>query len=151
MIDQIDLQIIKELTNDARKPFRQIAEKIGVSTQTAIKRYNEMKENGLVQHCSISINLQKIGYSGSAHLLITGAPESNLSETMDKLRKTPNIIFATKTIGDFEAYAVLVFKDITNLYERILELKKSLKIENIKVSIAVPGIQNFPNNRCVIP
>ena len=150
MVDQIDLQIIKELTNDARKPFSQIAKKIGVSTQTIIKRYNEMKENGSIQHCSISINLQKIGYSGSAYLLITGAPESNLSEIIDQLSKTPNIIFATKTIGDFEGYAVLVFEDITNLYERILELKKSLKIEDMKVSIAVTGIQNFPHNRCAI-
>ena len=151
MVDQIDLQIITELTNDARKPFRQIAEKIGISTQTVIKRYNEMKENGLIQHCSISINLKKIGYSGSAHLLITGARESNLSETMEQLRKTPNIIFATNTIGDFEGYAVLAFKDITDLYERILELKKSLKIENIKVSIALPGVQKFPHNRFLIP
>ena len=151
MVDQIDIQIIAELTDDARKPFRQIAEKIGVSTQTIIKRYNEMKENGLIQQCSISVNLQKIGYAGSAHLLITGATGSNLSETMNQLRKTPNVILATKAIGDFEGYAVLVFKDATDLYENILQLKKTLNVENVKVSIAIPGIQNFPRNRCIIP
>jgi Lrp/AsnC family transcriptional regulator, regulator for asnA, asnC and gidA len=151
MVDQIDLQIIAELTDDARKPFRQIAEKIGVSTQTIIKRYNEMKKSGLIQHCSISVNLKKIGYSGSAHLLITGSTGSNLSETMSKLRKTPNIIIATKTIGDFEGYAVLVFKDATDLYENILQLKKILDVENLKVSISVPGIKDFPRTRCIIP
>jgi len=150
-MDQIDLQIITELKDDARKPFRKIAEKIGVSTQTVIKRYNEMKESGIIQLCSISVDLQKIGYAGSAHLLITGSAGSNLSETMEQLRKTPNIILATKAIGDFEGYAVLVFKDINDLYERVIQLKRDLNIENIKVSIAIPGVQHFPRNRCLVP
>jgi Lrp/AsnC family transcriptional regulator for asnA, asnC and gidA len=147
-VDQVDMQIIAELKDDARKPFSKIAEKIGISTQTVIKRYNDMKEKGIIQLCSISINLQKIGYEGSAHLLITGSPGTNLSETMKKLRKTPNIILATKAIGDFEGYAVLIFKDINDLYERITQLKKEMNIENVKLSIAVPGVQYFPRNRC---
>jgi Lrp/AsnC family transcriptional regulator for asnA, asnC and gidA len=145
------MQIITELKDDARKPFRKIGEKIGVSTQTVIKRFNEMKEKGIIQLCSISINLQKLGYAGSAHLLITGSAGSNLSETMEKLRKTPNIILATKAIGDFEGYAVLVFRDISDLYERVIQLKKDLNIENIKFSIAIPGVQYFPRNRCLVP
>jgi len=110
-----------------------------------------MKEDGIIQQCSISVDLQKIGYVGSAHLLITGSTGSNLSETMEQLEKTPNIILATRVIGDFEGYAVLVFKDIEDLYENILQLKKCLNIENVKVSIAIPGVHNFPRNRGIIP
>ncbi len=150
-MDNIDLQIIKELKIDARKPFKQIAEKIGVSTQTVIKRYNEMKATGLIQFCSISVNLEKIGYKGSAHLLITSKAGSDSSETINKLKKTQNIICAGNVIGDFEGYAVLLFKDSKDLYESVLQIKSSPDIENVQVSYAIPGIQHFPQNTNLIP
>ena len=149
-MDNLNLQIIKELKIDARKPFKQIAEKIGVSTQTVIKRYNKMKETGVIQFCSISINLEKIGYKGSAHLLIKSTPGSNFSKTIEKIKKTPNIIFAGRVIGDFEGYAVLEFKNIKDLYEKVIQIRSSPDIENVQVSFATPGIQNYPSNRKLI-
>lgn len=86
-MDKIDLQMINELMDDARKPFREIAKKLDVSTQTVIKRYNTLKEKGTIQICAISIDPNKIGYEGIADLLITGSPGSNLSEAIDRLKK----------------------------------------------------------------
>lgn len=45
---------------------------------------------------------------------------------MEHLRKMLKIILATKSIGDFEGYAVLVFKDSEDLYESVLHIKRSL-------------------------
>lgn len=149
-MDETDLQLLRELKKDARTPFRKIAKKLGVTTQTAINRYNQLKEKGILQFCSISINLEKIGYSGSALLLINSLPESNLSETMAQLKKTKNIILATKAIGDFEGYAVLVFKDIRDLYETILQIKSLPAVGNVEVSFAIPGTKNFPHSRNII-
>jgi Lrp/AsnC family transcriptional regulator for asnA, asnC and gidA len=143
-MDKIDLQIIKELSEDARKPFRKIAKKIGISTQTVIKRYNEMKERGTIQLCAISINLKKLGYKGIAHLLITHSPRNSLSETMDQLEKIQNIIVNSKAIGDFEGYAILVFKNIEELYEKVLQIKRLPSISNVEVSFTVPSINYFP-------
>ncbi|MCW4035540.1 MAG: AsnC family transcriptional regulator, partial [Candidatus Bathyarchaeota archaeon] len=60
-MNEIDQKIIEELTKDVRKPFNQIGNKIGVSTQTVINRYNKMKSKGIIKFCSISVNLEKIG------------------------------------------------------------------------------------------
>jgi Lrp/AsnC family transcriptional regulator for asnA, asnC and gidA len=143
-MDKIDLQIINELSENARKPFMKIAKKIGVSIQTVIKRYNEMKEKGIIQLCAITINLQKIGYEGTANILISHSPRSNLSEAMEQLKKIQNIIIASKAIGDFEGYAVLAFKDTKDLYEKVLQIKKLPSVYNVEVSFATPGIQYFP-------
>jgi Lrp/AsnC family transcriptional regulator for asnA, asnC and gidA len=143
-MDKIDFQIINELLEDARKPFIKIAKKIGVSIQTVIKRYNEMKAKGIIQLCAISINLKKIGYEGTAHLLITHSPGSRLSETMEQLENVQNIIVASKAIGDFEGYAVLVFKDIKDLYEKVLQIRKLPSISTVEVSFAILGMQYFP-------
>ena len=143
-MDKVDLQIIAELTEDARKPFRKIGKKIGISTQTVIKRYNEMKAKGAIQICAISINIKKIGYQGTAQLLMRSLPQTNLSEAIEQLKKTQNIIIATKAIGDFEGYAVLVFKDVKDLYEKVLQIKMLPNIDEIEVSFAIPGIKYIP-------
>jgi len=143
-MDEIDLQIIKELSENARKPFSKIAKKVGVSTQTVIKRYNEMKAKGIIQTCAIKINLQKLGYEGTAHLLLTHSAGSSLSVMMEQLNKFQNVIIASKAMGDFEGYAILVFKDIKDLYEKVLQMKKLPSISTVEVSFAVPGMQYFP-------
>lgn len=145
-MDKIDLEIIKELSDDARKPFRKIAKKIGISTQTVIKRYNEMKAKGTIQLCTIKIDLTKIGYKGTAHLLITSSLETSLSETIEELKSIQNIIIASKAFGDFEGYAILAFKDIEDLYEKVLQIKKLPCISNVEVSFAIPGMQHFPQS-----
>ena len=145
-MDKIDLQIIKELSEDARKPFRKIAKKIGISTQTVIKRYNEMKAKGIIQLCAITINIKKIGYEGTAVLLIRQSLGSNLSETIEEMKKIQNIIIVSKALGNFDGYAVLVFKNIIELREKVLKIKSLPEISHVEVSFAVPGIRIFPPN-----
>ena len=55
-------------------------------------------------------------------------------------KKIQNIVIATKAIGDFEGYAVLAFKDIKDLYERVLQIKKLPGIAKIEISFTIPGL-----------
>lgn len=103
-MDSLHKKIIQELSQDVRTPFRAIAKKLGVSTQTVMRAYNEMKANGTIALSSVRVNLQKMGYQGTAHILISINPGANSSETVKQLRKTPNVMVATRTIGAYEAY-----------------------------------------------
>jgi DNA-binding Lrp family transcriptional regulator len=143
-MDKLDQQIIQELAKNGRKPFRTIAEKLGVSTQTITRRYNEMKTNGTIALSTIMIDLEKIGYAGTAHILITTKPNANSSRIVEQLSKTPNIITAARAIGAYDAYAVLAFRDINDLYENVLKVREIPDLQTIDVSIARPGIQHFP-------
>jgi Lrp/AsnC family transcriptional regulator for asnA, asnC and gidA len=142
-MDKIDLQIIKELSQNARKSFRKIAKKIGVSTQTLIRRYNEMREKGIIEFCSITIDLDKIGYKGTAYLLIHHSSQSTLDGTIKELKNIPNVVIASKALGDFEVYAILLFKDIEDLYEKVVQIKNLLTVSKVEVSFAIPGIRYF--------
>lgn len=141
-MDKIDMRIVAELMEDARKPFRKIAKKLGVSTQTVIKRYNALKEKGTIEHCAISIDPNKIGYEGEATLLIASQPGRSLSETMERLRKTQNIVIATRAIGDFEGYVVLLFENAKDLREKIHQIKLMPEIGEVEVSFTVPVSMN---------
>jgi DNA-binding Lrp family transcriptional regulator len=146
-MDELDKLVISELIDDCRKPFRKIAEKAGVSTPTIIKRYNELKKKGIIQLCCIQVDWTKLGYEGAAHLLITSSGGITVNEVMERVKEITGVIIASTAIGDFEGYAVLAFRDIKNLYDKVLQIKSLHNIHKVELSIAVPGMRYFPPKR----
>ena len=143
-MDNLDRKIIQELSEDARKPFMTIAKKLGTSTQTVIRRYNEMKANGTIGFSSITIDLEKIGYQGTAHMLINIKMEADSADIVEQLKKTQNVIIATRATGSYEVYAVTVFRDTNDLFETVRKIKALPNIRKVDVFFAVPGIKQFP-------
>jgi Lrp/AsnC family transcriptional regulator for asnA, asnC and gidA len=121
-MDEIDLKILNELQEDARRPFKLIAKKIGISGQTVRRRYDKLLKNH-IRSQSISVDFTKLGYVGMAHLFFNSEPNSNLNLALEELKETPGVFIVTRSLGAFEGYAVLLFKDFSDL---------SIKIEKIK-------------------
>jgi Lrp/AsnC family transcriptional regulator for asnA, asnC and gidA len=143
-MDNLNQEIIQELAKNGRKPFRTIAKKLGVSTQTIMRRYNEMKTNATTALSTISIDLEKLGYAGTAHMLIRVKPNVKSSQIVEQLSKTPNVITANRTMGSYDVYAVLAFIDVKDLYENVLKIRELLDLLTIDISIAIPGIKQVP-------
>jgi Lrp/AsnC family transcriptional regulator for asnA, asnC and gidA len=143
-MDKLDRKIIREIRKNARQPFSRIAKNLGVSTQTIIRRYNEMKTNGTIALSAISINLEKVGYRGTAHILIKSKPDADPSQIVEHLRKIPNIITASRTIGSYDAYAVLAFRDIADLYNNVMKIRELPELVTVNVSFGMPGTKYFP-------
>ncbi|MFH1053545.1 MAG: AsnC family transcriptional regulator [Candidatus Woesearchaeota archaeon] len=54
-MDETDEKILEELTQDARKPFLQIAKKLKVSEGTIRKRVNDMVKNNIIKKFTINV------------------------------------------------------------------------------------------------
>jgi len=133
-MDEVDLHIIEELGRDARTPFRKIAKKLGISTQTVIKRHDELKKKGIIRQPSITIDLNKVGYEGVVHLFISGSPD-----TVDGLKKLKNIYFITRTTGDTDIFAAMAFKNTKDFYETICRIKSMPSVKRLEVAISHPA------------
>ena len=103
-----------------------------------------MKKNGVIQGCSITLDLQKLGYQGSVHILIK--TQGKTAPLVEKLRSIKDIIICTSTFGEYQVYAVLVFKVIEELYDTILQIKIHPEVSAIDFSFAVPGMRFYPPN-----
>ena len=66
-IDEIDLEIIKMLSEDGRIPFTQIAKQLGVSTGMIRQRYHRLVENNLLQVVAVT-NPMLMGYAIMAQI-----------------------------------------------------------------------------------
>ena len=149
-MDEIDRIIISELMKDARVPFNKIAKKLGVSIPTISKRYDKLKKKKIIEGSSIKLDLSKLGYKGTAHLLFTniGTNSSQIeNEFMKELIKINGIIIASTALGDYEGYAVLAFKNIEELFNKLLKIRSLCCVTDTEMSIGIPGIHRFPPNR----
>ena len=131
-IDELDKQIIAKLTLDGRASFTQIGKQIGVSTETVIKRYHKLKENGSMK-VSIQINPHKIGYSSILDFNIAFAAQGSLANTVFvSLTKIPDIIAITKTSGDYDLQVTAMIRDISESFaiqDQIARISGVAKVE----------------------
>lgn len=140
-MDKIDLFIIEMLIKDARTSFRQIAEKLNVSPDMVIDRYNVLQEKGVIRGSTIVLNPQGIGYSAMAVFMIDISPvkgdrkipfdSSLILATLIKMR---NIIVASKTVGDNDLLAIGVIKDFKHLFDVRNEIAAIPGVKDMEIS-----------------
>jgi Lrp/AsnC family transcriptional regulator for asnA, asnC and gidA len=152
-MDETDLAIINKFTEDARMSFRKIAEELGISPDTVINRYAALQKEGVIRGSTIVINPKKIGYqamavflidTSPAHILATEATPPNSSQILDKLIQMPNIIVATKTVGDHDLLAISVAIDFEHLIQVRNDVEKIPGVKDMQVSFWVEKTELCP-------
>lgn len=111
IIDDVDNQILQKLTLDGRMTFTEIGKEIGLSTNTILKRYRKLVENGSIK-VSIQIDPKKIGYTSIMDFNIAFTTHSGLSDDIvESFAKIPDIIIITKTSGDYDLQLTAMIRD----------------------------------------
>ncbi|MCX6819336.1 MAG: Lrp/AsnC family transcriptional regulator, partial [Candidatus Aenigmarchaeota archaeon] len=104
-----DIAILRELGRDSRKSFRIVARKLGIATTTVIKRYNKLKELGIIKHSSLVVDYEKLGYSLSAIIELT-VSKGKLVEVEEKIAKKHNAFAVYDVTGDTDAMIIARFR-----------------------------------------
>ena len=152
-MDKTDLFIIKRMTEDARISFRKIAKELGVSPDTVIDRYRNLQEKGVIRGSTVVLDPKKIGYKGMAAFMIdtsptqiitTEPPLPKTSSILEKLIKMPNIILASKTVGDHDLLAIAVIKDVEHLIFTGNDIAKIPGVKDLHLSFWVEKAELYP-------
>jgi len=134
-MDEIDFRILRELLKNAQTPFLQIAKKLDVSPETVRTRYAKLKEDGTIWHCTVSLDLSKLGYQGKVFLMIKNAANHDKSKTIDALKKMANIFIISEMIGDFEIIAIAPIKDLNSLKTLVNNIKKVPSVNRVEFTL----------------
>lgn len=110
-LDNIDQEIIQQLSNDGRKSYRQIAKELQLSVGTITNRVNKLKNQGIIKGFQLELNYELLGYT------IETIIEINLTGNIDKLlsQYTNNIAAVHKTTGEYDMLLITRFKDTIEL------------------------------------
>ena len=134
-MDEVDEKIIEMLTKDARMSFRKIAKILDKSPDTIINRFHRLLESGDVRGSTVIVDPRLIGYEGMAvfHIDVSqsDATKSDSTYILRTLITMPNIIVATKTVGDHDLLVIGVIHNFNHL----MSLGKEIS--------AIPGIKSI--------
>jgi Lrp/AsnC family transcriptional regulator for asnA, asnC and gidA len=137
MSDPLDKEIVEALTENARMSFRQIAQKTDKSTDTIINHYTSLMENGDIRGSTVVVDIDKLGYEGIAafELDIATNGETNSDQVLETLIKMPNIIVATKTVGEHDILVLAVIHDLRHYQQITVDISKIKGVKNISSNI----------------
>ncbi|KAF5414587.1 MAG: HTH-type transcriptional regulator Ptr1 [Candidatus Methanogaster sp.] len=136
-VDDIDLDIIKILSENARMSNVDIANKISVSEGTVRRRIAEMAKNKVIEGFVLLLNCEEAEKCVKAFVSIEIA-DSNLQSVADKLLKDhEHIIALYRTSTRFNLLSEVMFRSIIELQEFIDGCHKIEGIVDLDVKMVI--------------
>lgn len=110
-LDNTDQEIIKQLNQNGRKSFRQIAKELNLSVWTITNRVQKLKQTGIIKGFQLQLDYTQLGYNIETFIGI-----DNTGNIENIIKRYPeNIIVAHKTTGQYNTLLITRFKDTTEL------------------------------------
>lgn len=134
-LDNFDKLILIELEFDGRKPYSEIAKKLGISNTMVHQRVNRMRDGKLIKKMALVMDERKMGYEWSAFTGIVLKEDSNSEMIIEALKKIPEVIECYYITGKYTLYIRIVAKNSEHmrkvLYEKIDHIDGVLKTESL--------------------
>ena len=113
--DNLDLQILSILMEDATIPYTEIAKKLIVSGGTIHVRMKKMQDLDIIKGSHLMIDPQKIGYDICAFLGIFLEKGSQYKDDVENLRNIKEIVELHYCTGLYSMFAKIICRDTNHL------------------------------------
>ncbi|MHB1178645.1 MAG: Lrp/AsnC ligand binding domain-containing protein [Daejeonella sp.] len=113
--DNLDLQILGILMEDATIPYTEIAKKLIVSGGTIHVRMKKMQEMEIIKGSHLMIDPQKIGFDICAFLGIFLEKGSQYKDAVESLRNIKEIVELHYCTGSYSMFAKIICRDTNHL------------------------------------
>jgi len=145
-IDDLDRKIIAELQKDARKSYKDIAEKLKVAEGTVYNRVHKLLEQGVIKKFIPDIDFSKLGYELTVliGIIVEGG---HLPEIEKKISKNNNVSAVYDVTGDYDAVIVAKFKtrdDLNKFVKNLLAMphvKRTYTMVVLNILKEVHGVE----------
>lgn len=126
-LDDLDLDILRSLNDNARKSFRDIAKELKISLTTVSNRVKAMERAKIIQGYIPILDATKLGYDFMA-IIGVKVIHGRILETERDLAKDPAVYAVFDSTGDWDALIMARFKNREELNDFV---KRALDHENV--------------------
>lgn len=146
-LDSIDLQILKELSNNARISNAELAGRLGIAASTCLGRVRSLVEQKVIRSFAAEISPSALGLELQAMISVTlrAGARSNLSAFMQTMRNHPQVI-QVFFLGGAEDFLVhLAVRNSDEVREFVLEqLSNNASVANTRTNIVFDHFHKGP-------
>ena len=138
-LDELDMDILKQLSENARKPVIQISKELNTAPRVIMYRIKQLKKENIIIGYKIALNYEKLGIKFFKTLFYLDNPKKEKINTLIKyFEMNKNIIHHAKVLGnwdfepEFEVYSEKEFNTIiTDIKDKFSEIIKNIDIITI--------------------
>ncbi|AUI66861.1 MULTISPECIES: transcriptional regulator AsnC [Glaesserella] len=115
-IDELDQQILRVLTQDARVPYAEMAKNFGVSAGTIHVRVEKMRQAGIIEGTKIRINPRRLGFDVCCFIGIILKSAKDYEKVIAKLQALDEVVEAYYTTGNYSIFIKVMTHTIEELH-----------------------------------
>ena len=119
-VDDLDLKILSELSNDASVSIPKLSKKINENSSVVYSRINRLVKKKLIERFTIDVNNKELGYTVKS---LTGInmDSKQRSVVIEELFKIPGVREVSEVTGRFDVLVTMYAKNLGEMHQLISE------------------------------
>ena len=134
-IDDLDKKILEIISNNARIPFKDVANECGVSRAAIHQRVQRLIDMGVIIGSGYHVNPTSLGYNTCTYVGINLERGNQYNSVVEQLSKIPEIVECHFTTGAYTLLIKLYARDNKHLMEllnhKIQEIPQVISTETL--------------------
>ena len=115
-LDDKDIELLKIISKDSTITSLALAEKLKISKDTVAYRIKSLIESKFIVEFRPAINFSALGYSINSILLKINKGNDSSEKFESYLKESDNVLWSTKTFGEYDYVIYLMTKDVSELH-----------------------------------
>ena len=136
-VDLLDRKILRVISVDARRSFKEIAEQCGVSRAAIHQRVVRMFDRGTITGSGYQINPKYLGFGTCSYIGIRLEKGSMYNAVVQELMKIPEVVECHFTTGKYDIFIKLYARNNSHLLQIIHD-----RLQNL-VSVRTESLISF--------
>ncbi|MDE5735315.1 MAG: Lrp/AsnC family transcriptional regulator [Duncaniella sp.] len=141
--DALDLKILGMLSNNARKPFLEIARETGISGAAIHQRIQKLTAAGIILGFKTEIDPATVGFQTCAYIGFILNDPTKHDEVVRRLREIPEVVDCHFTTGTYDIFAKIYARNNAHLLE-IIHNRLSLDLGRTETLISFKEVFKRP-------
>lgn len=143
-LDELDRQILALLMEDAKRPYRELAEQLFVSGGTIHVRMKKLREAGVVKNETLVIDHTKLGYDITSFLGVYLQKSSMYDDVRQRFAAIPEIVSAHYTTGVYSVFIKVICRDTDHLRKVLAAVQAINGVQRTETFISLEAAIDRP-------
>jgi len=140
-MDTTDLKILNVLQQDARAPYKEIAERVSLSAPAVKERVSKMVASRLIREFTTVLEPEMLGKSLTAFMFLTLRRADIGEKFLRTIEKEKDVLSCYYLTGDFDYMIQIVTESSHHLEQVLTRLKGTHEVARTRTVIALSTIK----------
>lgn len=142
-LDELDVRILRALTVDARKSYREVARALGVSIGTVSSRVKRMETAGVITGYAPLIEPKRLGYDIVAVIGIK-ISRGKLLEVQKRLAREERVFGVYDVTGEWDSILMARFRNTREMDAFVKKLSATENVERTYTQVVLNVVKHEP-------